>query len=100
MLSPYEVVTFSLNVIGSAVADVQALVELAEPVDVVVRVVVVRVVLDELPHSPLPVTQEAGTRTRGSPDTIGTGMLPFDPTWMEEHVYTSTSAVPELYPWL
>jgi hypothetical protein len=91
--SPYDVVTFSVKAIGSVVAATQVLlVELDTLlVVVVIRVVVPEAVPEEVPQSPLPVTQELGTSTRGRPDAIGTGMLPFESTWTDEQVYISTS---------
>jgi hypothetical protein len=45
-----------------------------------VAVVVVRVLVGELSHRPLPETQAAGTRTRGSPEVIEMEIAPLDPT--------------------
>lgn len=110
--SPYEVVSFSVKAIGSDVAGTQVLVELdltwlvvvimvvvPEGVPakldtwlvVVISVVVPEGVPDEVPQSPLPVTQEPGKSTRGRPDAIGTGILPFESTWTDAQVYNSTS---------
>jgi hypothetical protein len=91
IFSPYDVVTCSVKVIGSDVASVQLLVELDTWLVVVVRIVVPEGTLEEVPQSTFPVTQEPGTSTRGRPDAIGTGILPFESTWTDEQVYNSTS---------
>jgi hypothetical protein len=81
-LSPYAVVTRSLNVTLSAVAVAEA----HALVVVLVTVVNVLVLVGVLPHSPLPETQEEGTRTRGRPDVMGTGIAPLEPTETELQV--------------
>ena len=54
---------------------------------VVVWVAVMAVVLgtDE-PHSPLLLTEDASTNTRGNPAAIGTGMLPLESTVIDVQV--------------
>jgi hypothetical protein len=74
MFSPFEVATRSLKIIGIAVEGAQV------PAEVEVTVGVARLVVDEAPHNPLPGTQADGTSTRGRPDDIGTGRLPFEST--------------------
>jgi hypothetical protein len=74
IFSPYEVATRSLKTTGSAVEGAQV------PVEVEDTVGVARLEVAEPPHSPLPDTQADGTSTRGRPDDIGTGRLPFGST--------------------
>jgi hypothetical protein len=74
MFSPYEVATHSLKITGIAVEGAQV------PGEVEDTVGVARLVVDEAPHSPLPDTQADGTSTRGRPDDIGTGRLPYEST--------------------
>lgn len=50
------------------------------------------------PHSPLLLTEDARTSTRGNPDDIGTGMLPLESTVIDAQVYISSSVAPDEYP--
>jgi hypothetical protein len=80
------VVTSSWKRTGSAVACVQ-LVAVPVPVDVVVLVATVPVVVEAVePQRPVLLTEEAGIRTRGSPDVIGTGIFPLESTVIDVQV--------------
>lgn len=52
----------------------------------------------DAPHSPLLITEDARTSTRGNPDAIGTVMLPLESTVIDVQVYISSSFTPDEYP--
>lgn len=101
MFWPYDVVTYSSNRTGRAVACVQLVevVVVVEVVDVVVLSVVdavVVVVVVEQAELQIEQAKEASIYTRGRPDTIGTAMLPLESTVTAVQVYISMSFVPEV----
>lgn len=64
--------------------------------DVEVAAVVVVVVLPLPPQSEELSTTEAGRRTLGNPEAIGTGISPFESTVTDVQVYASMSFVPDV----
>lgn len=70
--------------------------------DIVVLLLLAVVVVGEPEdaHGPLLFATEANIRTRGKPDTIGTGIFPLESTVAVVQVYISMSSVPEEYPLL
>lgn len=64
--------------------------------DEVVVVVVVEELLPLPPQSEELSTTDAGRRTLGNPDAIGTGILPLESTVTDVHVYASISFVPDV----
>lgn len=64
--------------------------------DVEVEVAAVVVVLPLPPQSEELSTTEAGRRTLGNPEAIGTGISPFESTVTDVHVYASMSSVPDV----
>ena len=71
-----------------------------EPVEVEVEVavaVLVEVLVEEPPHKEdEELMEDAGRNTLGRPDSIGTGISPFESTVTDVQVYASISSVPEV----
>ena len=64
--------------------------------DEVLVVVVVEELLPLPPQSEELSTTDAGRRTLGNPDAIGTGISPLESTVTDVHVYASISFVPDV----
>lgn len=64
--------------------------------DEVIVVVVVEELLPLPPQSEELSTTDAGRRTLGNPDAIGTGISPLESTVTDVHVYASISFVPDV----
>lgn len=78
------------------VDEVDADLDVAVEDEVAVVVVVVEELLPLPPQSEELSTTDAGRRTLGNPDAIGTGISPLESTVTDVHVYASISFVPDV----